>query len=65
MEMEMLSLSGTEERLWSAAVPDPAVALGAVAGSRIHIQLSEAKFKSIVSLVLVLLGILLLFRSLF
>lgn len=55
----------TEERLWSAAVTVPAVALGVISGSRIHIQLSEAKFKRIVSLVLVFLGILLLFRSLF
>jgi len=53
----------TEPRLWSALAVAPAVLLGAFVGSRIHIHLSEEKFRRIVSAVLMLLGLLLLFRS--
>jgi uncharacterized membrane protein YfcA len=53
----------TEVRLWSALALAPAVLLGALLGSRIHLHLSEVKFKRIVSMVLIVIGILLLFRS--
>jgi len=53
----------TESRLWSAILVAPAVMLGAFLGSHIHIHLSEETFKRIVSVVLVLIGLLLLFRS--
>jgi uncharacterized membrane protein YfcA len=53
----------TEARLWSALAAVPAVVIGAIIGGRIHIHLSEEKFKRIVSVVLMLLGLLLLFRS--
>jgi len=52
----------TEQRLWSSLAVAPAAILGALAGSRIHIQLSEEKFRRIVSAVLVLIGAVLLFR---
>ena len=52
----------TEPRLWSALAVVPAVILGAFLGSRIHIKLGEEKFRRIVSVVLVLIGVLLLFR---
>ncbi|MBN2318786.1 MAG: sulfite exporter TauE/SafE family protein [Acidobacteria bacterium] len=52
----------TEPRLWSTLAVAPAVILGAFAGSRIHIQLSEETFRRIVSAVLMLIGVLLLFR---
>ncbi|MBN2243572.1 MAG: sulfite exporter TauE/SafE family protein [Acidobacteria bacterium] len=52
----------TEPRLWSALAVVPAVIAGAFAGGRIHIQLSEKRFRQIVSAVLVLIGALLLFR---
>jgi uncharacterized membrane protein YfcA len=54
----------TQQRVWSALEVVPAVILGAWIGSRIHIELSEAKFRRIVSIVLVLIGIILLLRSL-
>lgn len=53
----------TEPRLWSALAVAPAVIIGAFVGGLIHIHLSEEKFKRIVSAVLVLIGLLLLFRS--
>jgi uncharacterized protein len=52
----------TEPRLWSALAVAPAMLIGALVGSRIHIHLSEKKFRRIVSVVLVLIGVLLLFR---
>jgi len=54
----------TEARLWSALSVVPAVLVGTWIGSRIHIQLSEKKFRRIVSLVLVAIGLILLLRSL-
>jgi uncharacterized membrane protein YfcA len=53
----------TELRLWSALAVAPAVIVGAFIGGCIHIQLAEEKFKRIVSVVLMVIGILLLFRS--
>ena len=53
----------TVPRLWSALAIIPAVIVGAFLGSRIHIRLSEKRFKRIVSVVLVAIGLLLLFRS--
>ncbi|MEJ2110676.1 MAG: sulfite exporter TauE/SafE family protein [Acidobacteriota bacterium] len=52
----------TVPRLWSTIAVIPAVAAGAYIGSRIHIRLSEAKFRRIVSLVLILIGLILVFR---
>ena len=53
----------TNMRLWSALAVAPAVVVGAFIGSRIHIQLAEEKFRRIASVVLVVIGMLLLFRS--
>ena len=53
----------TEPRLWSALALVPAVMTGALVGGRLHIHLSEDAFKRIVSVVLVLIGLLLFFRT--
>jgi uncharacterized membrane protein YfcA len=50
----------TPARFWSALSVIPAVAVGSYAGSRIHFQLGEEKFRRAVSLVLLLIGMLLL-----
>lgn len=55
----------TEARIWSALAVVPAVFIGCYLGTRIHIQLSEAKFKRLVSATLVFIGVLLLLRSRF
>ena len=53
----------TQARLWSALSVVPAVVIGSYIGSRIHLQLSEQKFRRAVSLVLLLIGLLLLLRT--
>ncbi len=50
----------TAPRLWSAAAVMPAVLVGAVAGQRIHLGLSEDLFRRLVSAALVMIGLLLL-----
>ena len=55
----------TVPRLWSALSVIPAVLVGTYIGSRIHFTLSEKKFRRIVSTVLIVIGLVLLFRSLF
>jgi len=54
----------TVPRLLSALLVLPAVVLGALAGDRLHLQLSEEGFKRLVSIALVLLGLVLLSRQL-
>jgi uncharacterized membrane protein YfcA len=55
----------TPARLWSALSVIPAVAVGFYAGSRVHIRLGEERFRQLVSLVLLLIGMLLLLRTRF
>jgi uncharacterized membrane protein YfcA len=58
------ALSGliTAPRLWSALAVMPAVGLGAWLGNRIHLNVSEASFRRLVSLALVGIGAVLLAR---
>ncbi len=53
----------TAERLWSALAVGPAVLLGAWTGHRIHIDVSEERFRQLVSVALIVIGVLLLGRS--
>ncbi|MDJ0763909.1 MAG: sulfite exporter TauE/SafE family protein [Myxococcota bacterium] len=50
----------TEERIVSAVLVLPAVLLGALIGNRIHVRMSEGRFKQVVSLSIVAIGIVLL-----
>lgn len=50
----------TTPRLVSAAVVLPAVLAGAVIGNRIHLEVSEARFRQLVSIGLAVIGLLLL-----
>ena len=50
----------TPTRMWSAFLVLPAVLAGALIGNRIHLELSEAAFRRIVSSALVVIGLLLL-----
>lgn len=50
-------------RLWSTAAVLPAVFLGAWIGNHLHIRISEARFRLLVSLLLTALGAMLLFRQ--
>ena len=54
----------TVPRLWSTLAVLPAVFLGAWIGNRLHIQVSEARFRLLVSLLLSGLGGMLLIRNL-
>jgi len=54
----------TAPRLVSALLVLPAVVVGAFAGDRLHLQLSEESFKRLVSVALVVLGMILLSRQL-
>ena len=53
----------TAPRLWSTLVCLPAVLLGAWIGHRLHIKISEATFRRLVSGLLVVLGVVLLIRK--
>lgn len=57
-------LSGllTSERITSSLLVLPAVLLGAVVGNRIHVKMSEKRFKQIVSLAIAAIGVALLIR---
>jgi len=48
----------TPARVWSALAVSPAILLGAWLGNRIHLQMSEARFRVVVSCLLVALGLL-------
>jgi uncharacterized membrane protein YfcA len=50
----------TPERIWSAVSVLPAVFLGIWLGNRIHITISEEKFRKMVSIALVIIGLILL-----
>lgn len=50
----------TVERMWSALAVLPAVVLGAFIGNRVHVRIEEATFRSLVSVALVVIGVLLL-----
>jgi len=52
----------TAPRLWSALVLAPAAAFGWWLGHRVHVELTEARFRLAVSVALVLVGALLLLR---
>lgn len=54
----------TETRLWSALMVSPAVLLGAYIGHRLHVNLSDKTFRRLVSGALVVIGVVLLLRSL-
>jgi uncharacterized membrane protein YfcA len=49
----------TGPRLWSALLVMPAVAVGAVVGNRIHLELDEELFRRLVSFALLAIGVLL------
>jgi len=53
----------TPPRFWSSAAVFPAVLLGAVIGHHVHISLDERTFRRLVSAALVLIGAVLLLRS--
>lgn len=48
----------TAERMWSSLLVLPAVVVGAWLGNRIHLQIDETKFRRLVSIALVVLGVL-------
>ena len=48
----------TGERLYSSLLVLPAVFLGAFIGNRIHVQMSEKLFRTLVSALLIVLGLL-------
>jgi uncharacterized membrane protein YfcA len=58
------ALSGliTAPRLLSAAVLLPAALLGGFIGHRVHVEVSEQKFKRLISVALCLIGLVLLLR---
>jgi uncharacterized membrane protein YfcA len=49
----------TAERMWSSLLVLPAVVVGAWLGNRIHLRIAEARFRRLVSIALVVLGVLL------
>lgn len=53
----------TGARLWSSLALVPALLLGAWFGNRIHIQIPEQRFRRLVSVALVLIGVILLGRE--
>jgi uncharacterized protein len=53
----------TWPRLWSSLAVMPAVLLGAALGHRLHVRLSEAAFRRLVSVGLIAIGLTLLLRS--
>ncbi len=48
----------TVPRLWSSLAVMPAVLLGAWVGNRLHLSISERRFRTLVSILLVILGLL-------
>jgi uncharacterized protein len=54
----------TAPRIWSSLALVPAAMLGAFVGDRIHVRIDEAAFRRLVSVALVVIGIMLLVRSL-
>ena len=52
----------TVPRLWSALAVLPAALLGGWLGHRVHVRVSEGSFRSLVSVALCAIGVLLLFR---
>ncbi len=48
----------TAPRLWSALAVMPAVLAGAWLGNRLHLEISERRFRTLVSILLVILGLL-------
>jgi uncharacterized membrane protein YfcA len=54
----------TADRLWSGLAVMPTALLAVWLGNRIHVRVSEARFRRLVSMALVLLGALLLARQL-
>ena len=53
----------TPPRLWSMVTVLPAVFLGAWIGNRLHLSISEARFRLLVSVLLAAIGVMLLIRS--
>lgn len=53
----------TAPRIWSSLALVPAAMLGAFAGDRIHLRIDEGDFRRLVSVGLVIIGIMLLARS--
>jgi uncharacterized membrane protein YfcA len=53
----------TAPRVWSSLALVPAAMLGALLGDRIHLRIDEATFRRLVSAALVVIGIMLLVRS--
>jgi uncharacterized protein len=66
MRIPTYALGGllTPPRLWSGVMLVPAALAGTWAGQRLHLQLSEAAFRRLVSLLLGLIGLLLLLKQL-
>lgn len=54
----------TMPRLWSSAAVFPAVLAGAWIGNRIHLRVDETSFRRMVSIALIVIGLVLLARSL-
>jgi len=54
----------TAPRIWSSLAVLPAVLVGAFIGDRVHLRIAEASFRRLVSIALVIIGVVLLARSL-
>jgi uncharacterized membrane protein YfcA len=54
----------TAPRVWSSLAVLPAVLVGAFLGDRVHLRIAEASFRRLVSIALVIIGVVLLARSL-